>query len=48
MLHWIYIAMVCWITALVLQELFQEKSWRNQIALSLVLIPLLLRIFHIK
>jgi hypothetical protein len=48
MLHWIYIAIVVVIAALVVVEIFKERQWRNQIALALVLIPLILRILHIK
>jgi hypothetical protein len=48
MLHWTYIAIAVFIFVLVLRELFSERDWRNQIALALVLIPLVLRILHIK
>jgi hypothetical protein len=48
MLHWIYIAIVFIVAALVGVELFQERKWRNQIALALLLIPLILRLLHIK
>jgi hypothetical protein len=48
MLHWTYIAIAAFFVILVIRELFAERNWRNQIALALVLIPLLLRILHIK
>jgi hypothetical protein len=48
MLHWIYIAIVIVVAALIGIELFQEQKWRNQIALAILLIPLILRILHIK
>jgi hypothetical protein len=48
MLHWTYIAIAVFVFVLVLRELFAERNWRNQIALALVLIPLVLRILHIK
>jgi hypothetical protein len=48
MLHWTYIAIAAFVVVLVIRELFAERNWRNQIALALVLIPLLLRILHIK
>ncbi len=48
MLHWTYIAIAVFLFVLVLRELFAERNWRNQIALALVLIPLVLRILHIK
>jgi hypothetical protein len=48
MLHWIYIAIVFVVAALIGVELFHEKRWRNQIALAILLIPLILRLLHIK
>jgi hypothetical protein len=48
MLHWTYIFIAAFVVVLVVRELFAERNWRNQIALALVLIPLILRILHIK
>ena len=48
MLHWIYIAIVLFIASLVTAEMFKEEKWRNQIALAIILIPLILRMLHIK
>ena len=48
MLHWIYIAIVVMIAGLITAELFKERQWRNQIALAIILIPLILRILDIK
>jgi len=48
MLHWTYILIAAFVFVLVLRELFAERNWRTQIALALVLIPLILRILHIK
>ena len=48
MLHWTYVVIAAFIFVLVIRELFSERNWRNQIALALVLVPLLLRILHIK
>jgi hypothetical protein len=48
MLHWMYIAIALGIAALVGIELFQERRWREQMALAVVLLPLVLRILHIK
>ena len=48
MLHWMYIAIALGIAVLVCIELFQERRWREQVALAVVLIPLVLRILHIK
>ncbi|MFH0990693.1 MAG: hypothetical protein V1799_11830 [bacterium] len=48
MLHWVYIGIAVLVLGLVLRELYGERNWKNQIALALVVIPLLLRILHIK
>jgi len=48
MLHWTYILIAAFAFALVIRELIAERNWRNQVALALVLLPLLLRILHIK
>jgi hypothetical protein len=48
MLHWTYVVIAAFVFVLVIRELFFERNWRNQVALALVLIPLLLRILQIK
>ena len=48
MLYWIYIIITIVIAALVGSELFTEKKFKTQIALALILIPLILRILSIK
>lgn len=48
MLHWVYIGIAAYCAGLVVIELFSEKRWREQLALVLILIPLILRIVHIK
>ena len=48
MLFWIYIIIVSIITWIILVELFTEKDWKKQVALAMLLIPFLLRIFLIK
>ena len=48
MLHWIYIVIALFLLLLVVQELFTERRWREQIALAMIVVPLLLRILHIK
>jgi hypothetical protein len=48
MLHWIYIFIALLVAVLILVELFNEKKIRNQLALALVFIPLILRILHLK
>lgn len=48
MLHWAYIAIALMLLILVAKELFSERRWREQVALALILVPLLLRVLHIK
>jgi Flp pilus assembly protein protease CpaA len=48
MLHWIYIVIASVLAALVGYELFTEERVRNKVSLALILIPLLLRILHVK
>jgi hypothetical protein len=48
MLHWIYIFIATMVAVLIFIELFKEKKIFNQIALALILIPIILRILHIK
>ena len=48
MLHWLYVAMAVYFAALIVWELFAERRWREQVALALLLVPLLLRILHLK
>lgn len=47
-LHWIYIGIVALIALVVLAEIFRERTWYHQLAYALVLLPLVLRILHIK
>jgi hypothetical protein len=48
MLFYTYIGITLLIAVIIVSELFREKSWRLQLALALILIPLFLRIFMIK
>jgi len=48
MLHWIYIALAVYCAGLLIAELFTAKRWREQIAVALVLVPLVLRILQVK
>lgn len=47
-LHWIYIGIVALIALAILAEMFRERAWHHQLAYALVLLPLVLRILHIK
>jgi hypothetical protein len=48
MLTILYIIISIIVALIVLYELFREKEWRTQLALAIILIPLLLRIFMVK
>ena len=48
MLYEVITIIVSIITWIVLVELFTERDWKKQIALAMLLIPFLLRIFQIK
>jgi hypothetical protein len=43
-----YIMISALVAAAILTELFREKNWKNQLAMVIILIPLLLRIVQIK
>lgn len=47
-LHWVYIGIVALIALVVLAEVFRERIWHRQLAYALILLPLVLRILHIK
>jgi hypothetical protein len=48
MLFYVYIIITAVIAAIVLMELFREKSWRHQLAMVIIIIPLVLRVLQIK
>lgn len=48
MLFYTYILILIFISIIVVKELFEEKDWKKQIALVMVLIPFILRILQIK
>ncbi len=48
MLYWIYVVIAGIVLALVLRELVRERQWRLQLALAIIVIPLLLRILQVK
>jgi hypothetical protein len=47
-LHWTYVVLAGVIVYLVVREMFDQKDWRTQLTLALVMIPLFLRILHVK
>lgn len=47
-LHWTYVVLAVLVVYLVVRELFEQKDWRIQATLALVLVPLVLRILHVK
>ncbi len=48
MLYWIYVVIAGIVLALVFRELVRERQWRLQLALAIIVIPLLLRILQVK
>ncbi len=48
MLYWIYVVIAGIVLALVLRELVRERQWRLQLALAIIVIPLVLRILQVK
>jgi len=48
MLFWSYILITALFAVIVTQELFRERNWRQQLAMVLVLVPLVLRVLLIK
>lgn len=48
MLYWFYIAITVGVTGVLIVEIFQERRWKFQLAMVLILLPLVLRILHIK
>jgi len=48
MLYWIYIAIVAFVSVILLVELWREKDWRAQVALAMILIVCVLRMLRIK
>ncbi len=48
LLHWIYVVLAALLAGLLLRELFTENRWKYQIAIVVVIIPLVLRVLHIK
>jgi len=48
MLFWIYKILILGFAIIIGIELFTEKRWRIQIALALIIIPLILRIMGVK
>jgi uncharacterized membrane protein len=47
-MFFVYIGITVLIAVIVLTEMFREKNWKTQMALALVLIPLILRIAMVK
>ncbi len=47
-LYFVYILIAVYIGIIILIEVFNQKNWKNQLSLILILIPLILRIFQIK
>ncbi|MBU1101799.1 MAG: hypothetical protein KKA84_15485 [Bacteroidetes bacterium] len=48
MIFWLYIVILVLLSLVIVKEMFEERDWKKQIALVMVLIPFILRIFLIK
>ncbi|MBP9211958.1 MAG: hypothetical protein KBF97_04105 [Bacteroidetes bacterium] len=48
MLFFLYIIISAIVASIVLTELFREKDWRHQLAMVIIIIPLVLRVLQIK
>ncbi|MCE1189485.1 MAG: hypothetical protein LWX56_10115 [Ignavibacteria bacterium] len=48
MLHIIYILITLVLGVYIVRQLFTEGEWRKQVALAILLIPVILRVLHIK
>jgi hypothetical protein len=48
MMFYFYIGITLLIALIILRELFKEENWKTQLALALILVPLVLRILMIK
>ena len=48
MLYGLYVAITIGVAGVLVVEIFQERRWKFQLAMVLILLPLVLRILHIK
>lgn len=48
MLYFIYTIILIYITVVMFIEFFKERDWKKQVAVAIVLIIFVLRIFQIK
>lgn len=48
MLFYCYLIITAVVAFVLLAELFREKNWRQQIAITIILLPLVLRLLQIK
>lgn len=48
MMYYIYTLILAYLTTVVAIEFLNEKKWRNQIAMAMVLLVFVLRILQIK
>ncbi len=48
MLFTVYLVIVALLTVILFKEIFTEKDWRKQIAIAMVMLVFILRIFQIK
>ncbi len=48
MLYYVYTIILAYVTFVIILEFMKEKRWRNQLAMAMVLLVFILRLFHIK
>ncbi len=48
MLFWVYIAIVAFISVVLLIQLWKEEDWRAQVAMAMTLIVCVLRVLRTK
>jgi hypothetical protein len=48
MIYYIYTAILAYLTFVIIVEFLNEKKWKNQVAMAMVLLVFILRILQIK
>lgn len=48
MLFYLYIAITAMVASIIFVEMFREKNWKHQLAMAIILVPLVLRVLQIK
>ncbi len=48
MMFYLYIIITAVIATIIFAEMFREKNWKHQLAMAIILVPLVLRVLQIK